>query len=311
MRTSELVESYIEARRSAGVTLSLKTVQAYRDSARYAGPEYPPSAEELGCQVERLRRLSPHSEQSHLRRLRTLAAFAGRQYSIPDPFKDLTARRAPHTPHRVFSTEDYRHLRDACLDLVDRALLDLLLGTGIRIGEVPLLASQVSEVYHYEGREIAFITVCGKTGERYAPITARDRELLLLTSHDGRLWFSAVHPYSPAKPLTVRGLITRWRRLVSRSGLTGRKRGTHTARHTFASNWVMHGGSLETLQPVLGHRSVTTTEIYVNRLPGWIAAQLVDRDPLGQIQRAVVNEIGGSVSRTADAVQNGPVPAFK
>lgn len=278
MLTRSLLAEYIETRQNLRGALSPKTIQGYQDSARYAAKYWPPTDLQIQKSLQALRRLSPESERTHLRRLRTIGNYAALAHALPNPYVSVAPRQAVKQQTRVFTPSEYAQLRGACRDITDFAQLDLLFGTGIRIGETPLYVWQVAETH---------LSISGKTGPRYAAITARDRALLLSTATGDRLW-AAPSPFRRPNhgPLSLGGLKANWRALVARSGLSGRKLGPHTARRTFASEYMMNGGTLESLKPLLGHASIRTTEIYAKETPGWVVAQLAKVDPLGNIRRA-------------------------
>ena len=65
-------------------------------------------------------------------------------------------------------------------------------------------------------------------------------------------------------PLTLDGVKRAYRRVFGQGGITGRKLGAHTLRHTFATFYLRSGGGVRQLQGILGHESITTTMIYVH-----------------------------------------------
>lgn len=86
----------------------------------------------------------------------------------------------------------------------------------------------------------------------------------------------------PRRPLGATGLMTRWRRMVERSGISGLKTGPHTLRHTFATAFLRGEGQIEILQKILGHSDISTTMHYVHMnmddvAAGHRAAKVVDR----------------------------------
>ena len=70
--------------------------------------------------------------------------------------------------------------------------------------------------------------------------------------------------------LTKDGLRTVFRELKDSLNLEGKRLSPHTWRHTFAKNFLVNGGSVFTLQKILGHSDIATTQIYVD----WTEAEV-------------------------------------
>lgn len=157
--------------------------------------------------------------------------------------------------------------------LRDRAILELLYGSGLRISE--LVGLDVDDVDLEEG----FVRVLGKGGkEREVPLgrpgrnavraylasarptfaSARSRSALLLNQRGGRL----------TRQSCARLLAT----YVRKSGIE-RRVSPHTLRHSFATHLLDGGADVRVVQELLGHASVATTQIYT----------LVTRDHLREV----------------------------
>ncbi|MEX0925778.1 MAG: tyrosine-type recombinase/integrase [Dehalococcoidia bacterium] len=67
-----------------------------------------------------------------------------------------------------------------------------------------------------------------------------------------------------AAPLGRGGMMTVWRRLAERAGISGIRRGPHTLRHTFATVFLRREGRIEILQRILGHKDISTTGLYTH-----------------------------------------------
>ena len=133
----------------------------------------------------------------------------------------------------------------------DRALISLLLDTGIRSGEaVSLRKEDIKENY---------IKVKGKVGERIIPISASVVKLLLeLPSSDGYVF------HGERGRLTRNGVYEVVRKYLTRIGITGEKLGGHRLRHTFGRQYLVLGGDLRSLQMIMGHTNIQTTAKYAN-----------------------------------------------
>jgi len=158
---------------------------------------------------------------------------------------------------------------DTPLALRDRALLEVLYGTGARISEaVGLDVDDVSHLAETDVREEdATVLLRGKGGkERLVPVGSYARAALSAYLVRGRPALAAAA--TPALFLNSRGgRLSRqsaWAVLVKaaeRAGVT-RDVSPHTLRHSFATHLLDGGADVRVVQELLGHASVTTTQVY-------------------------------------------------
>lgn len=155
---------------------------------------------------------------------------------------------------------------DTPLALRDRALLELLYGTGARISEVVGLdVDDVSGLL--EDDDDATLLLDGKGGkQRLVPVGTFAREAVAAYLVRGRP--ALVAASGPALFLNARGgRLSRqsaWAVLVKaadRAGVT-REVSPHTLRHSFATHLLDGGADVRVVQELLGHASVTTTQVY-------------------------------------------------
>lgn len=145
----------------------------------------------------------------------------------------------------------------------DRAVIEVLYGTGVRVGECCGLTHETCDL------DRAAITVLGKGGkERRLPLgtPAIDalREYLttgrpLLATHESPT--DVLFLNRRGKPLTTRDA----RRILDRHPLRdGRSLHPHTLRHAYATHLLEGGADLRTVQELLGHADLTTTQVYTH-----------------------------------------------
>lgn len=161
---------------------------------------------------------------------------------------------------------------DTPLALRDRALLELLYGTGARISEA--VGLDVDDVGHLldtedpgQPEDAPTLLLSGKGGkERLVPVGSYARAALAAYLVRGRP--ALVSAANPALFLNARGgRLSRqsaWAVLVKaaeRAGVT-RDVSPHTLRHSFATHLLDGGADVRVVQELLGHASVTTTQVY-------------------------------------------------
>ena len=148
--------------------------------------------------------------------------------------------------------------------LRDKAILEVLFSTGLRVSE--LAALSVSHISFDRGE----ISVLGK-GKKIRPVFLSESALSAIDQYlqnrgdiqtekneDEPLYLS-----NRGERLTVRSIERIVAKYASRSGLT-KKVTPHTLRHSFATDLLMNGADIRSVQSMLGHASITTTQIYTH-----------------------------------------------
>lgn len=147
----------------------------------------------------------------------------------------------------------------------NRAILETLYGCGLRVSEVINL--KLSDLFFEEG----FIKVTGKGDkQRFVPIAETTQKYIDLyrdhirshmdiqKGHEDTLFLNR-----RGKQLTRAMIFTIIRRLAEEAGFD-KNISPHTFRHSFATHLLENGADLRAIQQMLGHESITTTEIYVH-----------------------------------------------
>jgi site-specific recombinase XerD len=149
---------------------------------------------------------------------------------------------------------------DTVIGLRDRALLALLYGTGIRASECASLRNG-----HVDLKQLT-ITVQGKGGhERVIPLNPQLAEVLhaYLQARGSALANAPFFRSRFGRPLSRGGVYERVRTWGQRSRV-GIPLSPHRMRHTFATHLVRAGVGLVTIRDLLGHRLITSTQIYLH-----------------------------------------------
>lgn len=185
-------------------------------------------------------------------------------------FSAVSSPRLPRTLPRTMSVDDARALLSTCegddpADLRDRAFLELLYATGARVGEVSNL--RVSDIDLAQGQARLF----GKgSKERVVPVypAALDRVERYLELgrprlvRPGRLT-DALLLSTRGNPMSADALRARFERRVAQAGLDASFT-PHAMRHTFATELLSGGADLRSVQELLGHESLATTQVYTH-----------------------------------------------
>jgi len=212
------------------------------------------------------------------RALRTLSKFClAEGYIETDPMASRPrARQARNVVPDTLTREEIDALLGTCdldspVGLRDRALMLLLLDTGMRAGEICSLPGGRLKCTARRGR--ITIPAAGAKGVSDRVVMFCPETLLAVDAwlavrgHPGEAdpVFVAVTGRATltARPLTPGGLNQMMRRRAARAGVTGKRRWCHIWRHTFAKFYVIDGGDLESLRRLLGHASLETVRIYL------------------------------------------------
>jgi len=147
----------------------------------------------------------------------------------------------------------------------NRAMLETLYGCGLRVSE--LVSLKISDLFFDEG----FIKITGKGNkERFVPIANLTKKYIQIYKDSVRPEIPFKKEFSDTLFLNRRGgqltramVFTIINNLATRIGLK-KKISPHTFRHSFATHLLENGADLRSIQLMLGHESITTTEIYLH-----------------------------------------------
>lgn len=181
-----------------------------------------------------------------------------------DPTEALKTPKQWERLPKALDAPDVRRLLDTKLDnrnfLRDSAMLELLYASGLRVSEIIGLGV---DAIHFDA---GFLRVTGKgSKERVVPMNHRAIEKI-------KTYMSELRPallkgrQSPHLFLTNRGrAMTRqrfWQALKVFGRTTGLEITPHTLRHSFATHLLEGGADLRSVQKMLGHSDIATTQIY-------------------------------------------------
>ena len=213
------------------------------------------SSESLYLEIAALRAFFRFAEDEKL-----VSTNLAENLSLPRRWKRLPKALTGEEIERLLTPEQPETPPSLC----DQAMLELAYASGLRLAE---LRNVRLEQLHLEA---GFINVIGKGNkERVVPLGRKATEALNRYLEVGRP--KLVTPRSPAAVfLTRRGTpfaaVTMWLRIkqrVRRSGIS-RNVTPHMLRHSFATHLLENGADLRVIQELLGHASISTTEIYTH-----------------------------------------------
>jgi integrase/recombinase XerC/integrase/recombinase XerD len=241
-----------------------------------------------------LRRYAAHlsergiSKAGVARKLAAIRAFYGALLRSGDvsanPAELVATPKRDRKLPRVLSGEEMARLLDRIpartpLEMRDRAMLELIYSCGLRAEEAIALNVDSPD---FEGEQLRIEGKGGKTRlvpmgepaqaalgrylERARPaLMNMDEESALLLSKNGR----RLHPSD------VRRRLERW---VREAAIAGRI-SPHALRHSFATHLLEGGADLRAIQELLGHSSLSTTQVYTQVEPSWLQSQYARSHP--------------------------------
>jgi len=208
------------------------------------------------------------------RRLSSLRRFYALQVLQGTLRADPTLRvRAPKLPRRLPKNITEAQVEtllaapdtETTLGLRDRAMLETLYATGLRVSElVGLTLAQVS-------LDMGVVRVLGKgSKERLVPLGEESIGWLKRYLADGRPKLvgdgksAALFVTARRGPLTRQAFWALLKRLAVKAGIPAASLSPHVLRHAFATHLLNHGADLRVVQLLLGHADITTTTIYTH-----------------------------------------------
>ncbi|MDI1304965.1 MAG: site-specific tyrosine recombinase XerD [bacterium] len=212
--------------------------------------------------------------RSQARIISGLKSFFG--YLIFEDFRDtnpLELIETPKTGRKLPDTLSVAEI-DTLISAIDlttnegernRAMLETLYGCGLRVSE--LTALKISDLFFEEG----FIKITGKGNkQRFVPIGNLTQKYIQIYKDTMRIHLNIKKGFEDTLFLNRRGnqltramIFTIIKDLASKIDLN-KNISPHTLRHSFATHLLENGADLRSIQLMLGHESITTTEIYVH-----------------------------------------------
>lgn len=225
----------------------------------------------LGWLVHLTRKgLSPKSRARHLVTIRGFYKYlSGEKIIKTNPIKDVDMPKTGMSLPKVLSVSQVQALLEAGgtktpKDIRNTAMMEVMYGSGLR----------VSELIHLKLRDInleaGFVRVMGKgSKERIVPMGSKAKEMTrtwieterpaVLNHQPGEYLFAA----RAGRPMTRQSF---WKIIKKYAALAGLSQtvSPHTLRHSFATHLLEGGADLRSVQAMLGHSNISTTQIYTH-----------------------------------------------
>lgn len=251
MRTEEAIEKFLANCKARG--LRPKTLEWYQTRlGRFARacPEIPTELEPIECFLGDSGG-SQETKHGNYRALKAFFRFISQRLDISNAVEKVAPPRRPKKVMPTLEPMELFMLLNMAISPRDRALLTLLIDSGARAAEIAGL--------RWQDIRTETIRVNGKSGEREIPISDETRRQLLGLPRKGEHVFMGVHG-----PLTRSGIYRVVRQCMTRAGISGPKLGPHRLRHSFGKGYLVAGGDLRSLQEIMGHADIKTTEKYAS-----------------------------------------------
>lgn len=230
--------------------------------------------------------ISAATQSRLLSGLKSFYSFMQLEYDLAEnPTELIETPRLTRTLPDVLSIEEI----DALIGAIDlssaegarnKAMLEVLYGCGLRVSE--LVGLKLSNLF----LEIEFIKVEGKGNkERLVPIGATATKQLKIYVEESRVHQTIKIGFEDYVFINKRGthlsrvmVFLIIQKLATAIGLQ-KKISPHTFRHSFASHLVEGGADLRAVQDMLGHESITTTEIYTHIDKDYLQSVITQHHP--------------------------------
>lgn len=225
---------------------------------------------ESGRQREQL---SKSTQNYHLIALRSFLKYLARQAVTSLPSEQIELAKTPMRQVEFLEIEELDRLLKApdrtahgLIALRDKAILELLFSTGLRVSE---LSNLKMENVNLKRDEFTIRGKGGKTRLVFLSSTAKDAiKAYLEKRRDASPYIYVCHDRAKlgreeTGPLTPRSIQRMVERYAVAVGIT-KHITPHTLRHTFATDLLLSGADIRSVQSMLGHSSITTTQIYTH-----------------------------------------------
>ena len=180
------------------------------------------------------------------------------EYIDKDPSKKLPVIKTPKRLRNSLTLEEVEKLRLACENYRDRAIIEILIATGCRLSEI--VGMNIDSLNLIENS----IKVIGK-GTKERVVFFNDKTKVHINNYlnsrkddEPALFIATKKPFNRLGQRSIEKDINR----IAKKANIDKSVYPHLFRHTFATHALANGASMATIQTILGHSSVATTEKY-------------------------------------------------
>ena len=296
-RHCEAFLEYLVAERGAAAN----TVRSYRRDldhcagflARSGDSLVAASGDALRRYVRELaaRGMAPRTVARRLSALRQYYRFLfGEGIRASDPTGAIDGPRLGRSLPKLLDEEEVRRLLDGAARRPNAdgtrlsAMLELLYATGLRVSELAGLPASAA------AREPQFLVVRGKGGrERMVPLGEAARQALqrYLEARHAFVPRGLTSPFlfpgrDPRRHISTRRVNQMLKELAADCALDPARVSPHVLRHAFATHLLDHGADLRSVQQMLGHADISTTQIYTHVVSGRLRRLVDEHHPLAR-----------------------------
>ncbi len=247
--------------------LSLNTAQAYhrdiQDYTKLCGEKF--DLESITTFIFELysRGLSPTSIRRKLSAVKQYAGYLKKHYKVENQFEEIDPPKVWERLPDFLTEEEVDRLLKAPdtsteIGIRDRAILELMYASGLRVSEICRI--RIEDLDMNQG--LLFVKQSKGKKDRVVPIhrTALEWIKRYLDTRSHRSPHLFVN--RRGNPLTRQRIWQIVKEYALKAGIDPKKVHPHTLRHSFATHILMRGADLRTVQELLGHSSIKTTQIY-------------------------------------------------
>jgi len=207
--------------------------------------------------------INPRSIQRHISSAKGFFKFLKKNNVVnSSPFELITAPKTPNNLPEVLSPEDVEQLLKfkptSVIEIRDLAIIELIYSSGLRVSETININLNDFE------EDMSFLRILGKGAKtRLVPVGKYAKSAInawliernkIINSTD------ALFLNLRGKRISIRSVQLRLRKMALKQGLAPIH--PHMLRHSFATHMLESSGDLRTIQELLGHSSLSTTQIY-------------------------------------------------
>lgn len=216
------------------------------------------------------RKLARSSQQRQMSSLHSFYRFLTRRRIIKiDPTQAITLRRGQKKLPEFFYQPEIKQVFDSLqgdkpLTVRNLALFELFYATGMRVSEVSDLTLQQIDLnlqtilVHGKGNKDRYVAFDDRTKKSLVNYLENARLKLLKDTDEQHVFLSNL-----GKPISDRGIQYVMQKTFNQAGISGKVH-PHELRHTFATAMLNNGADLRSVQELLGHSSLSATQIYTH-----------------------------------------------